>query len=190
MLEYNEITVRKYIIFENEPYEVLSSHVFRKQQRKPVNATKLRGMINGRIVEYSFHQNEKVEEADISKKDIKYLYNNRGEYWFSEENDPSKRFKLEPDMLGDQVKFLKPNSLVEAMVFDEQIVGISLPIKVELKVTEAAPGIKGDTAKGGMKQVTLETGAVVNAPLFINEGDILRINTETGEYVDRVDSRK
>lgn len=186
MLEYNEITVRKYIIFENEPYEVLTSHVFRKQQRKPVNATKLRSLLNGRIVEYSFHQNEKVEEADIDYKDIKYLYNNRGEYWFSEENDPAKRFKIEPDMLGEQVKFLKPNSLVEAMVFDENIVGIKLPIKVELKVTEAAPGIKGDTAKGGMKQVTLETGAVVNAPLFINEGDVLRINTETGDYVDRV----
>ncbi len=186
MLEYNEITLRKYIIFENEPYEVLASHVFRKQQRKPVNATKLRSLLNGRIVEYSFHQNEKVEEADISYKDVKYLYNNRGEYWFSEENDPSKRFKLEPDMLGENVKFLKPNSLVEAMVFDEKIVGVKLPIKVELKVTEAAPGIKGDTAKGGMKQVKLETGANVNAPLFINEGDILRINTETGEYVDRV----
>ncbi len=186
MLEYNEITVRKYIIFEGEPYEVLASHVFRKQQRKPVNATKLKSLLNGRIVEYSFHQNEKVEEADIDHKDIKYLYNNRGEYWFSEENDPSKRFKIEPEMLGDQVKFLKPNSLVEAMVFDEQIVGITLPIKVELKVIEAAPGIKGDTAKGGMKQVKLETGAMVNAPLFVNEGDILRINTETGDYVDRV----
>lgn len=186
MLEYNEITLRKYIIFENEPYEVLASHVFRKQQRKPVNATKLRSLLNGRIVEYSFHQNEKVEEADINYKNIKYLYNNRGEYWFCEENDPSKRFKLTNEMLGDKVKFLKPNSLIEAMVFDEQIVGIKLPIKVELKVTESAPGVKGDTAKGGMKVVTVETGASINAPLFINEGDIIKINTETGEYAERV----
>ncbi|MBI3631919.1 MAG: elongation factor P [Candidatus Vogelbacteria bacterium] len=186
MLEYNEITLRKYIIFENEPYEVLASHVFRKQQRKPVNATKLRSLLNGRIVEYSFHQNEKVEEADITNKNIKYMYNNRGEYWFSEENDPSKRFKLDEVLLGDKTKFLKPNSLVEAMVFDDQIVGVKLPIKVELKVTEAAPGVKGDTAKGGMKVVTVETGATVSAPLFINEGDVLRINTDTGEYVERV----
>ncbi|MBI3633022.1 MAG: elongation factor P [Candidatus Vogelbacteria bacterium] len=186
MLEYNEITLRKYIIFENEPYEVLASHVFRKQQRKPVNATKLRSLLNGRIVEYSFHQNEKVEEADITSKNVKYMYNSRGEYWFCEENDPSKRFKLEETLLGDKVKFLKPNSLVEVMVFDEQIVGVKLPIKVELKVTEAAPGVKGDTAKGGMKVVTVETGASINAPLFINEGDIIRVNTDTGEYTERV----
>lgn len=185
-MEYNEITIRKYIIFEGEPYEVLASHVFRKQQRKPVNATKLRSLLNGRIVEYSFHQNEKVEEADITAKNIKYLYSNKGEYWFSEEDDPSKRFKLEPEMLGDKVKFLKQNSFVEAMVFGEKIVGITLPIKVELKVTEAAPGLKGDTARGGMKQVKLETGATINVPLFVNEGDILRVNTETGEYVERV----
>ncbi len=190
MFEYNEITLRKYIIFEGEPYEVLASHVFRKQQRKPVNATKLRSLINGRIVEYSFHQNEKVEEADIVNKNIKYLYNNRGAYWFTEENDPSKRFEIEPAMLGGKEKFLKPNSLVSAMVFDGKIVGMTLPIKVELKVTEAAPGVKGDTAKGGMKQVKIETGASINVPLFINEGDIIRINTETGDYVDRVDSKK
>ena len=186
MLEYNEITVRKYIIFENEPYEVLASHVFRKQQRKPVNATKLRSLLNGRIVEYSFHQNEKVEEADISSKNVKYMYNSRGEYWFCEENDPSNRFELEESLLGEKVKFLKPNSLVEVMVFNDLIVGVKLPIKVELKVTEAAPGVKGDTAKGGMKTVTLETGATVNVPLFINEGDILRINTDTGDYAERV----
>lgn len=186
MFEYNEITLRKYIIFEGEPYEVLASHVFRKQQRKPVNATKLRNLLSGRVVEYSFHQNEKVEEALITKRNIKYLYSNRNEYWFSEENDPSKRFKIDQAMLGDNIKFLKQNSLVEAMIFDEKIVGITLPIKVELRVTEAAPGIKGDTAKGGIKQVKLETGATINAPLFINEDDILRINTETGEYVDRV----
>lgn len=186
MLEYNEITLRKYIIFEGEPFEVLASHVFRKQQRKPVNATKLRSLLTGRIVEYSFHQNEKVEEAEIDSKNVKFLYSNRGEYWFSEENDPAKRFKLDTALLGEAIKFMKSNSLVEAMIFDDKIVGIKLPIKVELKVTEAAPGIKGDTARGGMKQVTLETGAVINAPLFINEGDILKINTDTGEYAERV----
>lgn len=189
MLEYNEITLKKYIIFEGEPYEVVTSHIFRKQQRKPVNATKLRNLISGRMVEYSFHQSEKVAEAEIETKPIKYLYSNKGEYWFSEENDPSKRFKLPIELIGDQAKFLKPNSLIDAMVFDENIIGIKLPIKVELKVTEAAPGVKGDSARGGMKQVTLETGAVINAPLFINEGDILRINTDTGEYTERVDKK-
>ena len=186
MLEYNEITLRKYIIFENEPYEVLDAHVFRKQQRKPVNATKLKNLINGRIVEHSFHVSDKAEEADIETKEIKYLYSNRGEHWFCEVNDPSKRFQLSPEILGEQMKFIKANSIVEAKLFDEKIFGVKIPIKVELKVKEAAPGVKGDSAKGSMKQVVLETGDVINAPLFVNEGDVLRINTDTGEYVERV----
>ena len=94
MLEYNEIRERKVIIYEDEPYEVVSSHVFRKQQRKPVNATKLKNLLTGKVLEISFHVSEKVEEADMSTRDIKYLYANKGEYWFCEVNDPSKRFSL------------------------------------------------------------------------------------------------
>ncbi|HBM45878.1 MAG: Elongation factor P [Parcubacteria group bacterium GW2011_GWF2_38_76] len=186
MLEYNEITLRKFIIFENEPYEVLDSHVFRKQQRKPVNATKLKSLLNGRIVEHSFHSNDKVEEAEIDSKTVKFLYANKGEFWFCDTKDPSKRFTLPESLLGDSAKFIKPNSEIETKIYDEKIIGVKLPIKVELKVKESAPGVKGDSAKGGMKQATLETGAVINVPLFINEGDILRINTDTGEYVERV----
>src|SRR3989304_10442382 len=107
MLEYNEVKEHKYIIFEDEPYEVVSSHVFRKQQRKPVNATKLRNLLTGKITERSFHQSEKVEEAEIIAREIKYLYTNKGEYWFSEINDLSKRFKLEAEMVGAQGKVLK-----------------------------------------------------------------------------------
>ncbi len=185
MLEYNEIVNRKYILVDDEPYEVLDSHVFRKQQRKPVNQTKLRNMISGRIVEKSFHQSEKVHEAELSKRTVKFLYSNKGELWFCEINDLSKRFQLDPDMIGTPAQFMKSNSTVEALVFDERIIGVKLPIKVDLKVTEAPPAVKGDTAKGGNKQITLETGAVITGPLFINPGDILRINTETGEYVER-----
>ena len=186
MLEYSEIVERKFIILDGAPYEVITSHVFRKQQRKPVNATKLRNVITGKITERSFHQSEKVEEAEITARDIKYLYKNKGEYWFSEIEDPSKRFKLDTDMVGSQGKFLKQNSIIKTMVFNENIIGLKLPIKVELKVTEAPPAVKGDTVTGGTKQVTLETGAVINAPLFINEGDTIRINTETEEYAERV----
>ena len=186
MLEYSEIVERKFIILDGAPYEVVSSHVFRKQQRKPVNATKLRNLLTGKITERSFHQSEKVEEAEIIPREIKYLYTNKGEYWFSEINDPSKRFKLESEMVGSQGKFLKSNSIVKALVFNEDIIGLKLPIKVELKVTEAPPAVKGDTVTGGTKQVTLETGATINAPLFINEGDVIRINTETEEYAERV----
>lgn len=186
MLEYSEIRERKCIIFDKEPYEVLSSHVFRKQMRKPVNATKLRNVISGRVIEHSFGATDKAEEADIEYKNVKYLYSNRGEWWFCEENNPGARFKITEEILGDKRKFLKPNSVVEAKLFNENIFGVDLPVKVELKVTDAPPAVKGDTAKGGNKLVTLETGATLNAPLFVNEGDIIRINTETGEYVERV----
>ena len=185
MLDYNEIKPRKIIVMGGEPYEVLSSHVFRKQMRKPVNAAKLRHLITGRITEYSFHQSEKAEEAELSSREIKYLYRNRGEYWFCEKDAPSKRFFLKEDLAGEQRKFMKDNSIVELLSFEGKNIGIRLPIKVELKVKEAPPSIKGNTAQGGTKQVTLETGAVINAPLFVNEGDILRVNTETGEYTER-----
>jgi elongation factor P len=186
MLDYNEITLRKYIVFENEPYEVLASHVFRKQQRKPVNATKLRNLISGRIIEHSFHATDKAEEADIESKKVKYMYLNKGEYWFCDEKDPSNRFKLDEAVLGTAIKFVKTNSTVEALVFEDKIFGVKLPIKIDLKVTEAADAVRGDTAKGGNKMVTLETGVTITTPMFIKEGDIVRVNTETGDYTERV----
>lgn len=186
MLQYNEITEKKFIELEGEPYEVLDSHVFRKQQRKPVNVTKLKNLITGKVSERSFHVSEKVDEADISSKEIKYLYNNRGEWWFCEPKDPGKRFSLPETILGEGSRFLKENTIVGAIVFDEKIIGVKLPIKVELKVTQAEPAVKGDTAKGGSKQIELETGAKILAPLFVKEGDTVRVNTETGEYTDRI----
>jgi elongation factor P len=186
MLEYNEITERKYIVYEGEPWEVVTSHVFRKQQRKPVNATKLRNLITGRVTEVSFHVSEKVEEADIEKKEVKYLYTNRGEFWFCEANDPSKRFELAESMIGPAAKFLKPNLVVDALMFNEKIIGLKLPIKMDLKVAEAHPATKGNTAQGATKSVVLETGAEIQVPMFIKEGDTVRINTDTGLYTDRI----
>jgi elongation factor P len=186
MLEYSEIKERKCIIFDNEPYEVLSSHVFRKQMRKPVNATKLRNLISGRVIEHSFSAQDKAEEAEIEKKDVKFLYVNKGEWWFCDVENPSNRFQLSEDVLGDARKYIKANSTVATKMFEESIFGIEMPIKVELKVTDAPPAVRGDTAKGGNKIITLETGATINAPMFINEGDVVRVNTETGDYVERV----
>jgi len=186
MLEYNEVVERKYIILDGAPYEVLSSHVFRKQQRKPVNATKLKNMITGKVTEYSFHQSEKVEEAEIDSREVKYLYNNRGEFFFCDPENPGKRFSVSEDTVGPHGRFLKPNSLITQLMFGEQTIGFKFPISVELKVTEAPPNIKGDSATGGGKVVTLETGATITAPLFVNVGDVIRINTDTGEYRERV----
>ena len=133
-----------------------------------------------------FQQSDLFEEADIEKQDVKFLYNHRDEYWFSDIKDPSIRFQLGQDILGNISHFLKAGTEVHAILFNGKIINVILPIKMDFKVTQAPPAIRGDTAQGGVKQVTLETGAIVNTPLFINEGDIVRINTQSGEYVERV----
>ncbi len=186
MLNYSEIKEKKYIIWKDEPYEVLSSHVFRKQQRKPVNAIKMKNLITGKVLENSFHQSEKVAEAEIENRPVKFIYVNRGQAWFSPINNLKERFSVEENLISDKIKWLKENSQLEILFFNDRIIGLKLPIKVDLKVIEAPPTIKGNTVTGGLKQVTLETGAVINTPMFINEGDIVRINTETGSYTERV----
>ena len=187
MLEYGEILPKKFILMDGAPYEVLDAHVFRKQQRKPVNQTKLRNIITGKVTEAAFHVSDKVEEADLSLRPAKYLYTNRDEFWFCDPANPSDRFKLEENIIGPAGKFLKPNTTVDALVFNDEIISLRVPIKVELVVTEAPPAVRGNTAQGGTKQIVLETGAVINAPLFVNEGDIIRVNTELNSYVERVD---
>ena len=188
-LNYDEIKERKYIVLDGQPWEVLTSHVFRKQQRKPVNAVKLRNLKSGKVTEQSFHVSEKVEEAEIENRDVKYLYENKGEYWFCSPTDPSDRFKIADELIGAEIKFIKTNSILTGLVFDDEFIGVKFPIKVELKVTEAHDAVKGNTAQGGTKQITLETGATINAPLFINEGDLVRVNTDVGQYVERVDKK-
>ena len=185
-LEYDEIKERKYIVLDGEPWEVLTSHVFRKQQRKPVNAVKLKNLISGKVTEKSFHVSEKVEEAEIDSKEAKYLYNNKGQFVFCDPANPSNRFSLPEDTLGSRGKFLKTNFIIKILTFGDRMIGVDMPIKVELKVTEAHPAVKGNTAQGGTKLVKLETGAEVQVPMFIKEGEIIRINTETGEYTERV----
>ncbi|MEK7184753.1 MAG: hypothetical protein AAB683_01285, partial [Patescibacteria group bacterium] len=168
MLEYNEIVERKYIVLEGQPYEVITSHVFRKQQRKPINATKLKNLFSGKVTEYSFHVSEKVEEAEIESREVKYLYENKAkeEYWFCLPTDPSIRFNFIGEKIGNQIKFIKPNTIITELMFREKTIGFKLPMVVELKVTEAPPNIKGDSATGGNKLITLETGVSINAPLF------------------------
>lgn len=185
MLDYNDIKPKKFIILDGEPYEVLDSHVFRKQQRKPVNATKLRNLITGGVREHSFAVSDKVNEAEIDEREIIYLYNNKNEYWFCEVNDKSKRFKLETEKVEDKIVYVKPNSTLRLQMFDERFVGLKIPIKVELLVKDAAPAVKGNTVQGATKQVVLETGFTVNVPMFVNQGDTIVLNTETGEYVER-----
>lgn len=187
MLNYNEITPHKFILRDGEPYEVLTHWVFRKQQRKPVNQTKLKNLISGKVLEITFHQNDKVEEADMGTREIKYLYTNRDEYWFCDPKNPSDRFMLSHDIAGDALRFIKTNALIDGITFEDRIISIRPPAKAELKITEAGPAVRGNTSGNATKTVTLETGTTMNVPMFINQGDTIRVNTETGEYAERVE---
>ena len=189
-LQYNEIREKKIIIYNDEPCEVVDSHVARTQQRKPQNQVKLKSLISGKTIAATFHVSDTADEADIEKRDTKFLYHNRGEYWFCNPESLKDRFKLDASLLGESGKFLKENGIVTALVWDndeeEVVIKVSLPIKMEFKVKEAPPAVRGDTSKSGNKIITLENGTTLNAPMFIEEGDVIRVNTETGEYVERV----
>jgi elongation factor P len=153
---------------------------------KPSNQTKLRNLKNGKVSEIAFHAAEKVAEADVEEREVKFLYANRGEAWFCDPNDPKDRFKLVEDVIADQLPFMKPNMLVEMRTWEGDLLGVHLPIKMDFVIKDAPPAIKGNTVSGGSKQAILETGATLSVPLFINPGDTIRVNTETGEYVERV----
>lgn len=188
MLNYKDLKPGTFITLDGQPYVVLEYNFVRMQQRKPVVQTKIKNLASGKVIEKSFQPSESVEEAEIETRPLKYLYyNNKGEFWFCPEKDPSKRFKLDESLIGGYFDLLKPNSLVEVIEFKNQTIGIKMPIKIDLKVIEAPPAIRGNTSQGGTKQIKLETGITINAPLFINEGDIVRINTETKEYVERAE---
>ena len=187
VLSYNEILSKCIIDHNGEPYEVLSAHIFRMQQRKPVNQTKLRHMVSGKVIEISFHQNETVTEADVDHMQALYLYTNRGESWFAEVGNPKNRFSFPEEVVHDKVQWLVPNTEIEILTYDEKPIMVTIPVKIDLVVKDAPPAVKGNTVSGGTKLVELSTGARVDVPLFINSGDIIRINTDTGTYTERVD---
>lgn len=187
MLSYNEIVTGKVIVFNDEPYKVLSHKVFRMQKSKPQNVTKLKNIKNGKVVENAFHQSDKAEEADLEKQEIVFIFKKGDQFMFHSAGAPGDRFPLSADIVGDGAPFLKAQTSYEALLFNEDIIGLEVPIKMHLTVTEAAPAVKGNTAQGATKVVTLETGATVTCPLFVNEGDVLEINTETGAYVSRIE---
>jgi len=187
MLSYTDLTKGTVFVMDGEPYLVMEYTFLRMQQRKPTVQTKLKNLITGKIVAKSFQGSDAFPEAEIDRKPITFLYASKGEFWFCEKGNPKNRFKLEGEMISDQAKFLKPNTEVTAFKFGERIINIELPVKMDYKVVEAPPSYKGDTATGGSKTVKLENGLNMQVPMFINEGDIIRINTGTGDYVERAE---
>ncbi len=176
-------------MYEGQPYEVLEFRQMGKSQDVVVAQTKIRNLLNGRTIPKNFHQGEMFEEAEVTKFQAKFIYGNRGKFVFCEAGNPSKRFELTEEQIGDEAKFLIPNVEVEGAMFQEKVIRIRPPIKMQLCVKEAPPGVQGDRSQGGTKLVTLETGAPLNVPLFIETGDVIEVNTETSEYVRRIEKR-
>ena len=187
ILEYNEIRPGKVIVYEGGMYEVVDSHVARTQQRKPQNQVKMKNILTGAVVQKAFHVSDTAEEAEMDKQDLTFIYARNGEAWFNPA-DSKERFSVSEDKVRS-LEFVKPNTILTGVYADEELLYAYPTVKVDLLVKEAPPAIKGNTAQGGNKRITLETGAVVNAPLFIAEGDVVRINTELKTYVERVEKK-
>lgn len=188
MLSYTDLKPGTAFVLESAPWEVREYRFLRMQQRKPSVQTKIKNLITGKIVTRSFAPSDSFLEAEIERKPAIFLYYQarNKEYWFRFLDDQKNRFMLTEELIGDLWPYLKPNTEVKLYEWEGHIINVGMPIKVDLLVKEAPPGVKGDTAQGGTKEVILETGLKIQVPLFINEGDTIRINTETGAYGERV----
>lgn len=184
MLSYSELNRGQIIVVNDQPYEIVEAQNTFKGRGHSYLQMKLRNLINGSVISKSAQPRDSFEKAEVEEQEAKYIYGGKGKYVFSDLK--SKRFELSEEQIGEKAKFLKPNQEVTTIVFNDKIINVIVPIKVQLKVTEVPPGVKGDRAQSGTKLVTLETGAKIDAPLFVNEDDIIEINTESGEYVKRV----
>lgn len=174
------------VIYENDPYVVVEANFVRMQQRKPVMQTKMKNLLNGKVAEVNFHPGDKVEEAELSRKKSDYLYNDGDNYYFMAQDD-FEQFSLPKENIADLAGYMKEGDKMDTLYYNGNPVSISLPAKVELQVVSAPEGVKGNSAQGRVtKTAELETGLEIQVPLFVKEGDVIRINTESGEYCERV----
>lgn len=146
--------------------------------------TKLKNVETGQVVEKTFRAGEKVEQAILNRRDMQYLYKEAEDYVMMD-SETYEQLNIAADLIGDGVKYLKENMDVSVLMHDSKIIGVDIPNHVELEVIETPPSEKGNTAQGGTKPATLETGAIVNVPFFISNGDKIRVDTRTNEYLDR-----
>jgi len=184
MLNFNEIKTGKVIKLNAEPYIIIKTDHHKMGRGGAVLKIKCRNLINGNVLERTYQGSEKAEEAETQTKKANFMYKDKDEAYFMDNNN-YEQFNLHLDEIGEAAKFLKDGTDVDVLYFENKPVSISLPVKMDFKVVSAPPGVKGNSAGNVSKQVELETGAVLNVPMFINEGDIIRVNTDTGEYVER-----
>jgi len=173
------------IEYEGEIYQILEFQHSKSGRGAAVVRSKLRNIISGAIIEKTFRPAEKMPRAHIERKDMQYLYND-GELYHFMDVESYEQIPLGLDKVGDSLAYIKENDTVKMMSHNGNIFGIEPPISVELAITDTEPGFAGNTATGATKPATLETGAVITVPLFVNVGDVVKVDTRTGEYAGRV----
>ncbi len=184
MLSANEFRTNMTITYEGDAWQIIEFQHVKPGKGAAFVRTKMRNLCTGSVVEKSFNPNERFENAMIDRREMNYLYETDGQFTFMD-NETFEQMELSKDQLGDNLNYLLENMTVKIIMYDGKVLGVELPNTVELKVVETDPGIRGDTATGGSKPAKLETGYVVRVPLFINEGDVLRIDTRSGDYIER-----
>ncbi|MCM1183831.1 MAG: elongation factor P [Roseburia sp.] len=177
----NGITIE----FENNIYQIIEFQHVKPGKGAAFVRTKLKNIINGGVVEKTFRPTEKCPQARIDRKDMQYLYEDGDLYYFMD-TENYEQIGLNADSVGDALKFVKENEMVKVCSHNGNVFAIEPPLFVELEITDTEPGFKGDTATGATKPATVETGAVVYVPLFVDQGDKIKIDTRTGEYLSRV----
>lgn len=177
----NGITVE----IDNTVFQIIEFQHVKPGKGAAFVRTKLKNIVNGGVVEKSFRPTEKFEQARIDRKDMQYLYNDGDLYYFMD-TENFEQVALNGETVGDALKFVKENEMVKVCGYKGSVFAIEPPLFVELEITETEPGFKGDTATGATKPATVETGASVNVPLFVELGDKIKIDTRTGEYLSRV----
>jgi elongation factor P len=186
-MDLNDVKLGAVVLLNGEPFQVIWSNRMRTAQRKPVMQAKLRNVITGKVLEYSFKFGEKVESADVTRENANFLYSDEAGTHFMN-NETFETIDFDKEITAQQEPFLTEGLKVIVLRFNGKPVGIELPIKVDLKVIEAPPGVTGNSGGNVTKPVKLETGLVVQAPMFIKEGDIVRVDTREGTYVERVNN--
>ena len=172
------------IVFDDQPYQIVDFQHVKPGKGGAFVRTKLKHMRQGRVIDNTFRSGEKVELVDFEEKHMQFLY--RDDRYHFMDMETYEQVSLSADEVGDAREYLKENTEVDVLYIDGAPVTVELPNFVELAVTRTDPGVRGDTAQGGTKPATLETGTVVQVPLFLNEGDLVKVDTRTGEYLGRV----
>jgi elongation factor P len=185
MIDAGELRKGVVIELDGDIYQILEYQHIKMQQRQPVVKLKLRGVRNGNFVERNFQSGDKVAAVFLEHRPAQYLYNDGHLYYFMD-NETYEQIVLTSDQIGDDTGFLKEGLVLEILTCKGNTVTIELPASVELRITETEPGFKGDRATAGTKPAKLETGVTLQVPLFINTGDIVKINTRTGAYSEKV----